>query len=330
MRLEALHVGETRQPRVSVYRTVLGMSGPVWTMALWFAAIAILLALSLVVPLHADAAPWVRQVLVAYAVVVLVLLLVLRARTPVWFLRLQVVLSILATAWLAYASVTPEGTITSSMAFIVIGIYVAFWMTIRVALGFAALASIAYFAALTAAGNMPDLAVPWMLITAIAFGIVLTIGLLLEQMNRALVTDPLTGLLNRAGMFALVETRGASARLAEPRSLVVIDLDKFKQVNDRDGHIAGDRMLRDFGRALRVVCRPGDVAVRSGGDEFVLLLPRTDIAQAQALVARLRGVMLVEWSCGITQWAGDEPFDLAWARADQQMYAQKAERASEG
>lgn len=324
-----MDVGESHDTRVSVYRSVLGMPGPVWTMALWYGAIAILLALSLVVPLHADAAPWVRQILVAYAVVGLVVLLMLRARTPMWFLKVQVVLAILATGWLAYASVTPEGTITSSMAFIVVAIYVAFWMTIRVALGLAALSSVAYLVALASSGNMPDLAVPWMLITALAFCIVLTIGSLLEQMNRALVTDPLTGLLNRTGMFALVEARGAAGRLAEPRSLVVIDLDKFKVINDRDGHIAGDRALRDFGRALRVVTRPRDVVVRSGGDEFVLLLPRTDVTDAAAMVDRLRGVLPVDWSCGITQWTAGEPFDLAWARADRQMYLQKAQRAAE-
>ena len=324
-----MDVGESRETRVSVYRSVLGMPGPVWTMAIWYGSLSVLLALSLVVPLHADAAPVVRQLLVAYAVISLILLLVMRARTPTWFLKLQVALAILATAWLTYASVTPEGTLTSSMAFIVVGIYVAFWMTIRVALGFAALASVSYFVALSLSGNMPMLAVPWMLITAIAFGIVLTIGLLLEQMNRALVTDPLTGLLNRTGMFALVETRGASARLPEPRALVVIDLDKFKGINDRDGHIAGDRTLRDFGRALRVVARPRDIVVRSGGDEFVLLLPRTDVSDAHALVTRLQGVVPVEWSSGITQWAADEPFDLAWARADRQMYVQKSQRNSE-
>ena len=325
-----MDVGESRDTRVSVYRSVLGMPGPVWTMAVWYGIIAVLLALSLVVPLHADAAPVVRQLLVAYAVVGLVILLILRARTPMWFLQLQVALAVLATAWLAYASVTPEGTITSSMAFIVVGIYVAFWMTIRKALAFAGLASVSYFMALALSGNMPDLAVPWMLISAISFAIVLTIGLLLQQMNRALVTDPLTGLLNRTGMFALVEARSSGVRLPEPRALVVIDLDRFKGINDREGHIAGDRTLRDFGRALRVVMGPRDVAVRSGGDEFVLLLPRTDVTDAAALVARLRGVVPVEWSYGITQWMGAEPFDLAWARADRQMYVQKALRASEG
>lgn len=324
-----MDVGESRETRVSVYRSVLGMPGPVWTLALWYGAIAILLALSLLVPLRADAAPIVRQSLMGYALVGLIVLLVLRARTPMWFLQVQIALGIVAIAWLVYASVTAEGTLTSSMAFIVMGIYVAFWMTIREALGFAALASVAYFVALLLAGNIPDLAVPWMFITAISFGVVLTIGLLVEQMNRALVTDPLTGLLNRTGMFAFVEARGVNTRLAEPRALVVIDLDGFKEINDRDGHIAGDRTLRDFGRALRVVARPRDVVVRSGGDEFVLLLPRTDVTDAEALVARLRGVMPVEWSCGITQWTGDEPYDLAWARADRQMYIQKALRATE-
>jgi diguanylate cyclase (GGDEF)-like protein len=110
--------------------------------------------------------------------------------------------------------------------------------------------------------------------------------------------------------------------------LIVIDLDQFKAVNDRDGHLAGDRTLRDFSAALLEVTRPDDIAIRSGGDEFVLILPKTDPSGAHALASRLRTAASIEWSYGVAQWAADEGFDAAMARADQRMYKQKTERAA--
>ena len=108
---------------------------------------------------------------------------------------------------------------------------------------------------------------------------------------------------------------------------MVIDLDHFKAINDRRGHLAGDRILRDFGAALLSVARPGDVVIRSGGDEFVLILPRTEAEGAEALAQRLRETIDLEWSYGITDWAPSESFDSALARADRLMYQQKATRA---
>ena len=66
--------------------------------------------------------------------------------------------------------------------------------------------------------------------------------------------------------------------------------------------------------------------IRSGGDEFVLILPRTSLADVDAVVSDLRAQMTLTWSVGVTEWAAEEEIDVAWARADAQMYRNKAAR----
>ena len=92
---------------------------------------------------------------------------------------------------------------------------------------------------------------------------------------RAAVTDPLTGLVNRAGAYAALEHLGDPAvrRTIEHVAILYVDLDRFKQVNDRLGHAAGDHLLVQTSQRLRDCCREGDVIARLGGDEFLLVLP---------------------------------------------------------
>ena len=100
--------------------------------------------------------------------------------------------------------------------------------------------------------------------------------------------DPLTGVLNRRGFFARANEELERARRHQrPISLVFLDLDDFKQVNDRHGHLRGDAVLASLG-ALLAHGRAGDLAARLGGDEFVLLMPETDRVAAEAALARLR------------------------------------------
>jgi diguanylate cyclase (GGDEF)-like protein len=105
--------------------------------------------------------------------------------------------------------------------------------------------------------------------------------------------DTLTGLFNRRHLNdALPQLHALARREAQPLALVIIDLDHFKQVNDRHGHAAGDQLLAAFGALLAGQSRRSDVACRYGGEEFCLLMPRTDAAgarrKAQALLRRWR------------------------------------------
>jgi diguanylate cyclase (GGDEF)-like protein len=109
------------------------------------------------------------------------------------------------------------------------------------------------------------------------------------EVERLAQTDPLTGLANRRHfMGVLAQEVERSERYGRPLSLVALDLDHFKAVNDAHGHAAGDDVLREAARALRAVCRDVDLAARMGGEEFSLLLPETDAAGARIVAERVR------------------------------------------
>jgi diguanylate cyclase (GGDEF)-like protein len=110
-----------------------------------------------------------------------------------------------------------------------------------------------------------------------------------ERAREQLIHDPLTGLYNRLHFDEVVPRALAHARrYGEPLSLLIVDGDGFKQVNDRFSHLEGDRVLRLIGETIRAEVRAADVACRYGGDEFIIALPRTDGEAAQALGHRVQ------------------------------------------
>jgi len=124
------------------------------------------------------------------------------------------------------------------------------------------------------------------------------------------VRDALTGLFNRRYLNETLPTAFALAqREHQALAVAIIDLDHFKAVNDRYGHDAGDTLLAAFGRLLLAHCRKSDVACRYGGEEFCLLMPRTDAATAQRKVAAL----LVLWQQQRFELEGDTLSGLSFS-----------------
>lgn len=149
--------------------------------------------------------------------------------------------------------------------------------------------------------------------------------------------DFLTGLASRKAFFDVAARELArAARHGRPPALLVVDLDKFKTINDGWGHEAGDGALRRVAAAARRTVRAVDCAARLGGDEFVLLLPETSLDAAGAVAARLRqavrapleddaadGLPPLTLSIGVTVMAPGEAIKEALARADAALYAAK-------
>ncbi|MBZ5647993.1 MAG: diguanylate cyclase [Acidobacteriia bacterium] len=110
-----------------------------------------------------------------------------------------------------------------------------------------------------------------------------------QKMQQQSITDGLTGIKTRRFFLEAVQAEGKRAsRSGRPYSVVMIDLDKFKEVNDTLGHLEGDLVLARVGRLLEQKCRQSNVVARYGGDEFVILMPETGVEQAQILSERLR------------------------------------------
>lgn len=126
-----------------------------------------------------------------------------------------------------------------------------------------------------------------------------SVGFLVLQKDRAeeaatklAVTDPLTGVFNRRTFLDLAEKEIArSRRTSSPLSLVLFDLDHFKGINDRYGHLAGDYVLKRFVEIAKICLRQEDLLVRYGGEEFCVLLPDTDVESAAALAERIRAAI---------------------------------------
>lgn len=157
------------------------------------------------------------------------------------------------------------------------------------------------------------------------------------QVYRAMAyRDPLTGLWNRRYFEDRLREELSRSRRAGPErrfSVMVVDVDDFKRVNDLYGHAAGDAVLKEVGEFLIAHLRNHDVACRTGGDEFAVLLPDLSAADCGALLERLRSATLVpaeaektpvSLSLGTASWpeAGDS-LDSILAQADRAMYAAK-------
>jgi diguanylate cyclase (GGDEF)-like protein len=162
--------------------------------------------------------------------------------------------------------------------------------------------------------------------------------LLARELRHQASTDALTGASNRRSLMERLRIEfDRVQRHAELHcSLLALDLDHFKQVNDRYGHAAGDAVLRHMTQLMRQDTRQVDVVARSGGEEFTLLLPDTGIEAALALAERLRKRLeatptswgdhqiVVTASVGVSSVLGsDISPDDALARADQALYASK-------
>ena len=151
----------------------------------------------------------------------------------------------------------------------------------------------------------------------------------LERAVSEAETDPLTGLLNRRGWERwLRREEERFRRFGDPASVLMMDLDGLKAVNDTQGHDAGDRVIRRTADTLARAVRPGDPIARLGGDEFGLVAS-TGAADAQPLADRLQAALLdVEAPCsfGVAPFRVDGTFEAAIAEADAAMYENKRAR----
>jgi diguanylate cyclase (GGDEF)-like protein len=170
-------------------------------------------------------------------------------------------------------------------------------------------------------------------------GISIENALRFRQAESSASVDLLTGVANAREVFVQLDRELSRARRENlPVTAVVMDLDGFKQINDRFGHLEGNRILRGFAAGLKGVCREYDTVARMGGDEFVVLLPGARPEEIESRVAQYRGVLakicrerfsgdLLTVSTGIASFPPDgTDAEAILAQADRRMYVEKSAR----
>ena len=224
------------------------------------------------------------------------------------------------------AAATPGGTATSTLGFVWVVLYTALFCGRRTARAYVGLVAAALAVAL-AVNPFPGSWHTWayVVITAAAAGEALSSSV--QRLQRLAVTDPLTGLLNREGMRRSADAvLLAAERSGDDVTVAVLDLDGFKAVNDVHGHAAGDALLVQLSRAWSDELRPLDLLGRWGGDEFVLVLPGTDLTSARATVLRLAAASTAAWSYGLAPYRRGSSLDALLHDADADLSRAKSRR----
>ena len=157
-----------------------------------------------------------------------------------------------------------------------------------------------------------------------------------DQFYGLSILDPLTGLYNRRfGETRLREEIARAEKTGDRLLLVALDLDRFKEINDRYGHAVGDLALKAFARHIRRAIRTADVPVRLGGDEFLVILPECQLDKVEIILSRVTSFELkldgrkipVSYSCGVSQHQVRDTPETMIRRADERLYAEKAKRS---
>lgn len=179
------------------------------------------------------------------------------------------------------------------------------------------------------------------LVMMLTLGICISLGWLSfcahrRELELVAQTDSLTGLLNRGAFEQTLQGElHASEGNPQPISIVLLDVDHFKHVNDEHGHLTGDEILRRIAVALRAGTRPSDVLARYGGEEFVILLRDTGLEAAEEIAERLRKAIAdlhdlprdvkLTASFGVATSSSRQPASKLLSRADEALYCSKRE-----
>ncbi len=184
--------------------------------------------------------------------------------------------------------------------------------------------SIAYYASLI-----------WLVLFLLAALLIAELRVLYDREHKLSRVDPLTRIGNRRAMFELLSAECNRARRhGLPLTLAYLDLDGFKQINDKHGHHTGDRLLTEVARTIHGTLRPSDFVARMGGDEFAILLPDTRSRTAATALNRVRQSLdrcmqqkhwPVTFSLGVVTFTSvPDSADEMMRRADETMYAAKS------
>jgi diguanylate cyclase (GGDEF)-like protein len=247
----------------------------------------------------------------------------LAGRLRSWAIHTAVALAGVLVAVLAWKSATAVGIVGLAPALIALGLFAAHFFDLGAArLHVALLVVMASAGALAAVPDVPALA--WLMNVVSVAALAEVQGRLVRSLRTAAATDPLTGVANRRAWEAEATRNLARAtRTGEPLSFAILDLDHFKEVNDREGHGAGDALLRALTAGWARRLRQADLLGRYGGDEFVVCLPATGEPGAREILEQLEATHEFAWTVGVATARDGDTLDTVLARADADLYLKK-------
>jgi diguanylate cyclase (GGDEF)-like protein len=221
---------------------------------------------------------------------------------------------------------TGVGMVVSATDYMWMAVYTAFFFSRAAARAYLLLIAVLFGAALL----INDHWVPvdaWIVMTASIVVVSETIGHQSWRLRHEAHTDELTGLLNRKGLVIAAERAFSLAdRTGIPLTVALLDLDDFKQVNDQEGHAAGDRLLVRLAEAWTEGIQPGDIFARLGGDEFLAVLVGYSDVETARLFQQMRFSSPAPWSTGVIKRREGEDLSSCLARADNALYEAKRSR----
>jgi diguanylate cyclase (GGDEF)-like protein len=296
-------------------------------LAIFFAAGATLSLVSITLP-HASRIDETHIRLVAASAYPVALFLVFGRRylVPMVFHGLLAMGTVVVTLGIYYGN-GGSASATSAVFYLWSSLFAFAYFSKR-----AAFAHVAWIATCHAAvlyvQDTDNAASQWVLISGTVFVTGLVVGGLADQIRHLARVDALTELPNRRVFEETLAAEAArTARRRGALSVAIIDLDRFKFVNDHHGHQAGDRLLAEVAAAWRNELRGWEMLARYGGDEFALLFPESDHEGAAAAIERLRAATAeVAFSAGIARWDLSESLDRLMGRADAALYDAKRAR----
>lgn len=277
-------------------------------------------------PPHSDTPVGLFRVLGAVTLVGSLAAWLAADRVRPWMLQAAAVAGTLGISLTISQMVTGVGMIVTACAYLWIAIYAGLFFSRSAARLHMALIAIGFGVALLVAGHGVPV-VGWVFMTTSLVVAGEVVGRQSDRLRHEAQTDPLTGLLNRKGLApAAGRVFSLADRTRIPLTLAIVDLDRFKEINDHQGHAAGDRMLVELARVWRSELEPSDLFARLGGDEFLVVLVGSSEQDCARLFERLRFVSPTPWSAGVvTRWTG-EGFSDCLARADAELYEAKRAR----
>jgi diguanylate cyclase (GGDEF)-like protein len=287
---------------------------------------ALCLLLGTLFPLSDQAPVELGRVFTPIGFALAVVVLARGQRLPRWAIHGCVAFVYVVACLLISQSATNGGIMMTSWSLAWMSVYVGIFFTRRAIVRHVSAMTVLLTAAVAIAA-VPGTLVELAMMVVTMWTAAIALGSLSERLRTQADGDHLTGLLNRHGFAKAAGRELALAdRTGNPLTLVLVDLDGFKEVNDEHGHAAGDRLLRELAQAWEGVLRPGDLLARYGGDEFVVLFPATAEDDARAALERLRGAHDASWSAGVAQRRPGEPLETCMARADRALYVVKDAR----